>query len=133
MAEPTRTTPPRRDSAPVDLARYRRRWWVLLAVGVGSFMSALDGSVVNTILPVLRAELRTSVAAVEWVTAAYLLVVSALLLGVGRAGDLYGHKRSYVTGFLIFVAASALCGLARSAMVLVGFRTIQAVGASMLF
>src|ERR687883_768720 len=133
MAEPTRTATPHRDSTPVDLARYRRRWWVLLAVGVGSFMSALDGSVVNTILPVLRTELRTTVAAVEWVPAAYLLVVSALLLGVGRAGDLYGHKRNYVGGFVIFVTGSALCGLSRSAPVLVGFRTLQAVGASMLF
>src|SRR5918911_5523255 len=133
MVEPTRATAPRADSAPVDLARYRRRWWVLLAVGVGSFMSALDGSVVNTILPVLRTELHTTVAAVEWVPAAYLLVVSALLLGVGRAGDLYGHKRNYVAGFVIFVAGSTLCGLSRGAATLVGFRTLQAVGASMLF
>jgi EmrB/QacA subfamily drug resistance transporter len=110
-----------------------RRWWILLAVGVGSFMSALDGSVVNTILPLLRTELKTNVAAVEWVTAAYLLVVSALLLGVGRAGDLYGHKRSYVAGFVIFVAGSALCGLSTHVGALVGFRAIQAVGASMLF
>jgi EmrB/QacA subfamily drug resistance transporter len=110
-----------------------RRWWVLVAVGVGTFMSALDGSVVNTVLPVLRRDLRTSVAGIEWVTTVYLLVVSALLLSVGRAGDLHGHKRIYLSGFVLFVLGSALCGLAPSAGALVGLRALQAVGASMLF
>lgn len=110
-----------------------RRWWVLAAVGISTFMSALDASVVNTVLPLLRRELHTSVAGIEWVATAYLLVVSALLLGVGRAGDLRGHKRMYVTGFVIFVAGSALCGLAPSAGTLVGLRALQAVGAAMLF
>jgi EmrB/QacA subfamily drug resistance transporter len=96
-------------------------------------MSALDGSVVNTVLPLMRTELHTSVAAIEWVTAVYLLVVSALLLGVGRAGDLYGHKRSYILGFSLFVVGSVLCALARSVAMLVAMRGLQAVGASMLF
>lgn len=110
-----------------------RAWWVLLSVGIGTFMSALDGSVVNTVLPLLRAQLHTSVAAIEWVTTVYLLVVSGLLLGVGRAGDLRGHKRMYVTGFVIFVGGSALCGLAPDAVALVALRGVQAVGAAMLF
>jgi EmrB/QacA subfamily drug resistance transporter len=109
------------------------RWLILLPIGVGTFMSALDGSVVNTVLPLLRNELRTSVAGVEWVMTVYLLVVSALLLGVGRAGDLYGHKRIYITGFLLFVVGSALCGLASSVEMLVGMRGVQAVGAAMLY
>ena len=109
------------------------RWLILLPVGVGTFMSALDGSVVNTVLPLLRGELRTSVAGVEWVMTVYLLVVSALLLGVGRAGDLYGHKRIYITGFLLFIVGSALCGLAPSVGALVGMRGVQAVGAAMLY
>jgi len=96
-------------------------------------MSALDGSIVNTILPVLRHDLNTSVAAVEWVTVVYLLVVSAILLGVGRAGDLFGHKRLYVAGFALFVAGSMLCGLAPSVHALVVLRGLQALGAAMLF
>lgn len=109
------------------------RWWVLTAIGVGTFMSALDGSVVNTILPMLRASLHTTVAGVEWVTTVYLLVVSALLLGVGRFGDLQGHKRVYVAGFFIFVIGSALCGISTSVHMLVWMRALQAVGAAMLF
>jgi EmrB/QacA subfamily drug resistance transporter len=114
-------------------ASARWRWWVLLPIGVGTFMSALDGSVVNTVLPLLRGELGTSVAGIEWVMTVYLLVVSALLLGVGRAGDLYGHKRIYIAGFALFVVGSALCGLAPTAATLVGMRAIQAVGAAMLY
>ncbi|MCU1246111.1 MAG: drug resistance transporter, EmrB/QacA subfamily [Acidobacteria bacterium] len=104
-----------------------------MALGVGTFMSALDGSVVNTILPILGRELHASVAGIEWVTTIYLLVVSALLLGVGRAGDLYGHKVVYLAGFALFIAGSALCGAAGSVHLLVAMRGLQAVGASMLY
>jgi EmrB/QacA subfamily drug resistance transporter len=107
-------------------------WWVLVTVGLGTFMSALDGSVVNTLLPVLGRALGTSVAGIEWVTTVYLLVISGLLLSVGRAGDLFGHKRFYLAGFAVFVAGSAFCGLARSATLLIGLRAFQALGASML-
>ncbi len=59
-------------------------WWVLAAVGTGTFMSALDGSIANTVLPVLMHTLRGSVASVEWVVTVYLLVSSALVLSAGR-------------------------------------------------
>ena len=111
---------------------WANRWWVLVTVGVGTFMSALDGSIVNTLLPVLARAFGASVAGIEWVTTVYLLVISGLLLSVGRAGDLYGHKRLYIGGFVLFVAGSALCGLAWSAQALIGLRAIQALGAAML-
>ncbi|HSP35507.1 MAG TPA: DHA2 family efflux MFS transporter permease subunit, partial [Thermoanaerobaculia bacterium] len=109
------------------------RWFVLTAIGVGTFMSALDGSVVNTVLPLLSRELHASVAAIEWVATVYLLVVSALLLGVGRAGDLRGHKWMYIGGFALFVVGSALCGMSPTVHVLVAMRGLQAIGAAMLF
>jgi EmrB/QacA subfamily drug resistance transporter len=109
-----------------------RKVWVLFAIGMGSFMAALDGSVVNTILPILRNAFQSNVAAIEWVVIIYLLVLSGLLLTFGRLGDLRGHKSVYVWGFGIFVISSALCGAARSANTLVLFRGIQAVGAAML-
>jgi len=105
---------------------------VLVTIGIGTFMSALDGSVVNTLLPVLGRELGTDVAGVEWVTTIYLLVISGLLLSVGRAGDLFGHRRLYLAGFVLFVLGSALCGLAGSAHALVALRAVQALGAAML-
>jgi EmrB/QacA subfamily drug resistance transporter len=96
-------------------------------------MSALDGSVVNIILPVLNDYFKGNVASVEWVVVIYLLVVSSLLLTFGRLGDLHGHKGMYAGGFLIFVTASAVCGLSPTVTVLVAARAIQAVGAAMLF
>jgi EmrB/QacA subfamily drug resistance transporter len=110
-----------------------RKWWIFLVVGIGTFMSALDGSVVNIILPVLNDYFKGNVASVEWVVVIYLLVVSSLLLTFGRLGDLHGHKGMYAGGFLIFVTASAVCGLSPTVTVLVAARAIQAVGAAMLF
>lgn len=110
----------------------RDRWVVLATIGVGTFMSALDSSVVNTLLPVLARELGTTVAGIEWVSTVYLLVISGLLLGFGRAGDLYGTKRTYIAGFFVFVIASALCGLSPTAHVLIALRALQAIGAAMI-
>ncbi|HET7565203.1 MAG TPA: MFS transporter [Gemmatimonadaceae bacterium] len=110
-----------------------RKWWILTAVGVGTFMSALDASVVNTMLPIISRALGASVATIEWVVTAYLLVVSALLLGVGRLGDMRGHKTVYLSGFAVFVIGSALCGASPSAEMLIAFRALQGVGAAMLF
>ena len=97
----------------------RTRWGVLLAIGLGTFMSALDGSVVNIILPVCE-QFGASVAAVEWVITIYLLVISALLLSVGRLGDSRGHRSVYAAGFLAFLFGSALCGLSPSVAFLIG-------------
>lgn len=118
-----------------------QKWWVLLAIGIGTFMSALDGSVVNTLLPVISRSFNpesaanlgsADVAQVEWVVTIYLLVLSGLLLSFGRLGDLRGHKIIYNTGFVIFLLSSALCGLAPTVQVLIIFRAIQAIGAAML-
>lgn len=116
----------------LGLPGLERKWWILIAVGVGSFMTALDGSVVNIILPVVSRAFNTDVAAVEWVVTVYLLVVSSLLLSFGRLGDMRGHKLVYVSGFLVFVVSSALCGFAPSVVVLVVARAFQALGGAML-
>ena len=110
-----------------------RKWLVLLAIGVGTFMSARDGSVVNTTRPVITRDFGSDVATTEWVVTIYLLVVSGLLLSFGRLGDLRGHKPVYLTGFTIFIVSSALCGLAQSPLMLIGSRAIQALGGAMLF
>jgi len=129
VAEPIRVVAAAEASRRLGLSR---KWWVLLAVGSGSFMSALDASVVNTILPLLN-QAFGNVATVEWVVTIYLLVVSGLLLGFGRLGDIRGHKLTYLSGYAVFVAASALCGLAPRVEVLIVARAVQALGAAMLF
>ncbi|MFZ6029307.1 MAG: MFS transporter [Chloroflexota bacterium] len=108
------------------------KWFILTAVGIGTFMTALDSSVVNVILPTIREALGSDFASTEWVVTIYLLVLSGLLLSFGRLGDLFGHRRVYLAGFGVFVASSALCGMAPSMSLLVAFRAIQALGAAML-
>lgn len=95
-------------------------------------MTALDGSVVNTVLPVINRAFHQEVTVVEWVVIIYLLVLSGLLLSFGRLGDIHGHKRYYVLGFGIFVVSSMFCGLSHNVQVLIVFRAIQALGAAML-
>ncbi|HNT54634.1 MAG TPA: MFS transporter [Anaerolineaceae bacterium] len=118
---------------PENTENSAQKWWVLVSIGLGTFMSALDGSVVNTILPVLQTHFGSTIATIEWVVTVYLLVVSSLLLTVGRLGDMNGNKRVYALGFVIFLLGSALCGLAGSALGLILARALQAIGAAMLF
>lgn len=105
---------------------------VILAVAVGTFMAALDSSVVNIALPSISSHFKAPLFIIEWVVMSYLLVISSLLLTYGRLGDMYGHKTIYLTGFIIFTTGSLLCGLAPTIAMLIAFRAVQALGAGML-
>jgi MFS family permease len=109
------------------------KWGIVLAIGLGTFMSALGESILTTILPAIEDNFHSDVATIEWVIIVYLLVVSGLLLTCGRLGDLYGQKRVYGAGLAVFVLGSALCALAPTVLTLIGLRTIQALGAAALF
>jgi EmrB/QacA subfamily drug resistance transporter len=120
---------PPRTAPPVD---YSRKWYVMAAVGMGIFLSTIDGSIVNIALPTLVAAFNTDLAVVEWVVLAYLLTVAALMLSMGRLGDMVGKKPVYIAGFVVFTAGSALCGLAPTIDLLIAFRVLQAAGAAMV-
>jgi EmrB/QacA subfamily drug resistance transporter len=106
---------------------------VVLSVGIGTFMSSLDSSVVSLIMPMIKGDYGISLSMTEWIVTAYLLVVSSLLLTFGRIADLYGYKRVYTTGFIVFIAGSLLCGVSVNIAMLIVSRVIQAIGAGMLF
>lgn len=110
----------------------RYKWFVLGVVGVGTFMSALDGSVVNIALPLIQARYGATIGDVSWVVTAYLLTISSLLLTFGRLGDMWGYKGVYSTGYAVFGIGSLLCGLAPTMGWLVSARAFQGVGAAML-
>ncbi len=105
-------------------------WVGFSAVAVGTFMSTLDGSIVNVALPVIERRFASSIAGVEWIVAVYLLVISASLLGAGRLGDILGHRRVFVGGMLLFTLGSGLCGFSPTLALLVASRGVQALGAS---
>lgn len=109
-----------------------RRLQIISAVALGTFMGPLDASVVNIALPNISTYFSASLSTVEWVIMAYLLIISSLLLTYGRLGDMYGHKRIYVLGFIVFTIGSIFCGSAPSIILLIISRAFQAVGAGML-
>ncbi|MCI0393452.1 MAG: MFS transporter [Chloroflexi bacterium] len=111
---------------------YNRKWYAMAAVGMGLFLSTIDGSIVNVALPTLERELNTEFALVQWVVLAYLLALTTLLLSIGRLADMVGKKAIYTAGFVVFTIGSVLCGLAPDIHWLIGFRVVQAVGAAMI-
>jgi len=110
----------------------RIKWYVMASVGMGIFLSTIDGSIVNVALPSLVNALNTQFATVQWVVLAYLLTLATVALSMGRLGDMLGKKPVYVTGFIIFTLGSTLCGLSTTIRALIVFRVLQALGAAML-
>src|SRR5262249_13496103 len=107
-------------------------WAVLLVVSLGFFMTLLDLTIVNIAIPDMIARLHASLDDVLWVINAYTLVLAALLVTVGRLGDLIGQRVLFVTGVAWFTAASAACGLAPGPGWLIAFRAVQGLGAAVL-
>jgi EmrB/QacA subfamily drug resistance transporter len=120
---------PASTAQPPDAAADPRRWFGLAGVGCGVFMFTLDASIVNVALPTLAQAFGASLAAVQWVPLAYLLVITTLVMGAARLGDVYGRRRAYLTGMAVFIGASALCGLAPSVGWLIACRALQGLGA----
>jgi EmrB/QacA subfamily drug resistance transporter len=95
-------------------------------------MSAVDSTIVLLALVPIAEELRSDYVTIIWVVVAYILANTALVLSLGRLADMYGRKRMYNFGFVVFIVGSALCGFAVSGLMLVGFRALQGAGAAML-
>jgi EmrB/QacA subfamily drug resistance transporter len=105
---------------------------VLAATILGSSMAFIDGNVVNVALPALQSAFHASIAQVQWIVEAYALTLAALLLTGGSLGDLYGRRRIYEIGVLVFAAASLWCGLSPAIGQLIAARAVQGVGAALL-
>jgi len=114
------------------IARDQWQWAVLLVVLLGATMSALDITIVNIALPTIKDQFGTSLALLEWVSMAYMIVLAIALPIVGRLADIFGRSRLYNLGFGIFILGSALCGFAPGVGTLVAARALQAVGAALL-
>jgi EmrB/QacA subfamily drug resistance transporter len=109
----------------------RRRWIALVVVCLGQLMIVLDSTIVNVALPPIQRDLRFSQADLTWVVNAYLITYGSFVLLAGRAGDLIGRKKVFLSGILLFTAASVLCGVAADPILLVTGRFLQGIGGAM--
>ena len=105
---------------------------VLLVATMASFLFPFMGSAVNIALPSIGRELSLDAVTLGWIATAYLLASASLLVPFGRIADIYGRKKIFTCGIVIFTFASFLSGIANSATMLISFRVLQGIGASML-
>ena len=110
----------------------RTRWLALYVLCLGDLMIVLDGTIVNVALPSIRDDLGFSQTSLAWVVNAYLLTFGGFLLLGGRLGDLFGHRRMFLSGIALFTGASLACGLATSQGFLVAARAVQGMGGAVV-
>jgi EmrB/QacA subfamily drug resistance transporter len=104
----------------------------LLNVCIGQAIVGLDQRALLVALPTLTKSFHTAFTNIQWTILIYDLILIGLVITMGRLGDLFGRRRFYSLGFLLFVIGSALCGIAQSAAQLILFRALQAIGGSMI-
>ncbi|MEV4292977.1 MFS transporter [Nonomuraea bangladeshensis] len=108
------------------------RWWALVAVTLGTFMTYLDNNVGNVALPTIQRELGLTVSGLEWIVSSYILVFAGLMLVGGRLADVFGARRVFLAGLAVFTVSSLAAGLATSGGMLIAARAAQGVGAALL-
>src|SRR5918994_447395 len=113
-------------------ANQRRLTLILVNVCVGQFIVGLDQRALLVALPTLTHTFNSSLTTIQWVLLIYDLTLIGLVITVGRLGDLFGRRRIYAAGFLLFVLSSALCGTSQSAGQIILFRALQAMGGAMI-
>lgn len=108
------------------------RWWTLGAMCFALFMMMLDNTVVNIALPSIQRDLHASLSSLLWTVNAYTLTFAVLMVTGGRLGDIFGRRRLFLYGVVVFGASSLIIGFAPNDAVLVGFRAIQGIGAAFM-
>src|SRR5207248_596306 len=109
------------------------RWWALSCTSLGMLLAATNSGTLIIALPDLERSLHTSLLALVWVILAYLIAATVLVLMAGRLSDLFGRKRAYVGGFLVFALASLGAGFSPDATTLIVWRVVQGIGSAFLF
>src|SRR5438552_1888170 len=109
--------------------------WIIFALAAASsFITTLDGSIVNIGLPAISQTFRVGVSgAIEWVIIGYLVIIAAVLLTFGRLADMIGRRPILLTGLGIFMLGSVLCGMAPSLLLLIIARLFQGLGGALIF
>lgn len=110
----------------------RYKWVALTVASLGTLVGILNASTLIIALPTMMVGLNTTLVNVMWVLISYMLVMTILAPACGRLADMYGRKKIYVYGLVIFTCASLLCGIAADVYQLIGFRVIQAIGGAII-
>src|ERR1700742_3741980 len=113
--------------------RYEYKWWALSCTSLGMLLAATNSGTLIIALPDLARSLHTGLLQLVWVILAYMISSTVLVLTAGRLSDLFGRKRAYVSGFLLFAAASFGAGFAQGGTDLIVWRVIQGIAAALLF
>ncbi|MEI6329383.1 MAG: MFS transporter [Pseudanabaena sp. ELA645] len=106
-----------------------QKWWATLGIGVSAFMIATEFYIVGAIIPILVDYFHTSFAIAQWIILIYTFVLTVLVLGVARLGDIYSKKTLFLGGLVLFIVSSLFCGLAPNISFLIAFRGLQGLGA----
>jgi EmrB/QacA subfamily drug resistance transporter len=121
------------------MTRYRhlitddnRKWWTLGAMSFALFMVMLDNTVVNVALPSIQRDLHSDISDLEWVVNGYTLTFAVLIATGGRLGDIFGRRRMFLFGVVIFAVTSATAGLAQDSTMLIVSRAVQGIGAALM-
>jgi EmrB/QacA subfamily drug resistance transporter len=124
---------PRQARFGVDAGHANYKWWALSCTSLGMLLAATNSGTLIIALPDLERSLHASLLALVWVILAYLIAATVLVLMAGRLSDLFGRKRAYVGGFVVFALASLGAGFSSDATVLILWRVLQGIGSAFLF
>jgi EmrB/QacA subfamily drug resistance transporter len=116
-----------------DQSRFRFKWWALLGVSLLAFTAFLDATIVNTALPFIQTALKANILQLQWVANIFTIILSMTMIAIGKFADLWGRKRVFYFGVIIFAVAAFGAGLSPTIEMLVLFRGLQALGASTVF
>jgi DHA2 family multidrug resistance protein-like MFS transporter len=127
---PSATTRDRHTKSRPDGLPEGQRWQAILTITLAVCMATLDTAIANTALPTIAADLHASAATSVWIVNGYQLAMIAMLLPAASLGEIFGHRRVYISGLVVFTLASLACGLAQSLPMLAAVRVVQGLGAA---
>jgi EmrB/QacA subfamily drug resistance transporter len=116
-----------------DPSHHRYKWWALSVTSLGMLMATINSGTLIIALPDLERSLGTSLLELVWVILAYMIASTVLVLTAGRLSDLFGRKRAYVLGFVVFALTSLGAGFAADGTQLILWRILQGIGAAFIF
>src|SRR5919201_1367583 len=128
---PETTVTPRRIGVNSDHEHYK--WWALSCTSLGMLLATINSGTLIIALPDLERSLHTTLLQLVWVILAYMIASTVLVLTAGRLSDLFGRKRAYVAGFVVFGLASLGAGFSGDGTALLLWRVLQGIGGALLF